>query len=196
MLFVVDSGSGFKKTLVKTKKRYYGKKFGCNCIFSYYEFPCSKNSSILIYVPIQIIVAMQQFLSFYPYKMGIFQWVAEGLSAVPYNRDWKCKATKEGIHDKKKQDMNKVQKRQHYSSVIRPFPLTLKPLSPFLASLYFMDILSTRDTYRLTLKGTLTPSPFVVNDYRFSLTVLLLLQLRISLKGDNTQWHLQAYLAL
>lgn len=55
---------------------------------------------------------------------------------------------------KKKQDMNNVQKKQHYSSAIRPFLFTLEPLGPFLASLYFMDILSTKDTYRLTLKDT------------------------------------------
>lgn len=60
---------------------------------------------------------------------------------------------------------------------------------PGLALLHFMDILSTRDTYRLALKGSLIVSPLVLTDYRFSLTVLLLLRLRISAEGDKTQCH-------
>ncbi len=53
-----------------------------------------------------------------------------------------------------------------------------------------MDILNTRDTYRLALKGSLTLSPLVLTDYRFSLTVLLLLRLRISAEGDNAAGYL------
>lgn len=50
---------------------------------------------------------------------------------------------------------------------------------------YFMDILSTRYTYRLALKGGLTRCSLLVTDYRFSLTVLLLRALRISAEWDT-----------
>lgn len=82
---------------------------------------------------------------------------------------------------KNKQDM-KVQKRQSNNAVIRPSPWLS---SLWVSTLYLMDILSTRDTYRLALKGSLTLSPLVLTDYRFSLTVLLLLRQRISVLGEN-----------
>lgn len=73
------------------------------------NFPVGKkNSAILIYMPIKIIAAMQQFLSFYLYKMWIFQWVAKGLTSLPYNRDWSGKLLQKMGMIKKKQDMNYV----------------------------------------------------------------------------------------
>ncbi len=71
--------------------------------------------------------------------------------------------------------MNKVRKRQSSNADVKPFALSLACvhfMPVHVELLRFMDILGTRDTYRLALKGSLKLSPLVLPCYRFILTAL------------------------
>lgn len=87
--------------------------------------------------------------------------------------------------------MTKVQKRQCDNSVIRPFPF-LSLSRPGVATFHGRPEHQGHIQYRLALKCSLTVSP----QYRLIIDAgglfLLLLRLRLSVKGDNTPGSLKS----
>lgn len=66
--------------------------------------------------------------------------------------------SEDAVDEKKRgggtQDMNKVQKRQRNTTVIRPFPRRARACEcPCPESPHFMDILNTGDMYRFSPQG-------------------------------------------